>query len=197
MTQYDILSKSYPSEHLSVSTTQTIIEENDPEAMTSEACVEHTGVEVLKISKNLLEIIRDNSLKTDATTPLDVCDGVIVTEQPNYIGYFELKSQCSTTNFKKARNQILDSRAHISSAFSKCSLSMAGYIEKGIIVTQPLSDEDRRKAIQRRQRDDERGVTMSAARMMLRIIAGNFTDPNGILLLHKNADEIIPLADIR
>jgi len=197
MMEYDILSNSYPVEHLSVSTTQTIIEENDPDAITKEVCVEHTGVEVLKISKNLLEIIKKGSSKTNPATPHDVCDGVIVTGTSDYIGYFELKSQCSTTNFKKARKQILDSRTHLSTAFSKCNLSMAGYTEKGIIVTQPLSVEDRRKAIQRRQRDDERGVAMSEARMMLKIIAGNFTDSSGLQFLHRNANEVIPLAEIR
>ena len=119
---YDKLTKVYPSEHFSLSNTQTIIEEEEKEAATREAIIEHTGVDILKISKSLLALERDSNANNPHAS---VCYGVIaIYEKNKFIGYFELKSTCSTNNVLKARSQIVDSQHHLWSIASKSDIDM-------------------------------------------------------------------------
>ena len=195
MELYDKLIKVYSADKLSISTTQTIIEETNPGATTSDAVIEHTGTEVLKISEDLLVEERDSI----ANNPHDkVCDGIIAIDEKNkFIGYIELKSACSTNNALKARSQILDSQHHLYSIASKCTHDMASYTEKGIVITQPISDEAYRKARLRRQKNDESGNTFSPYHFLLNLLKGKaVVDATGMPLLHFNAGEVISLTDL-
>ena len=127
MTLYNKLAGVYPSCHFSLCSTQTRIEEDEPEAVTKEVIVEHTGIEVLKINKSLLVAIRD----VENSEHVDVCDGILATEQPSgFIGYFELKSACTKGNVLKARKQILDSQHHLNTAFIRCAIDKANLWRK-------------------------------------------------------------------
>lgn len=191
MDLYDKLVQKYQKKHLSLSTTQTTIEETDTDAVTKNATIEHSGTEVLKVSKDLLSEIRD----AIGGKAVEVCDGIAATS--THIGYFELKSMCSTTNVLKARSQILDSQCHWQEIAKTCSVDMSNYIEKGIIVTQPITDENRRKAQQRCKRDDDLNNAVSSARFLLKLLAGKaVANEAGMPLLHFNAGETIPLEKI-
>jgi hypothetical protein len=170
MEVYDKLTKVYPSEHFSLSNTQTVIEEDEKGAATHEVIIEHAGVDVLKISKSLLALERDSIANNPHAF---VCDGVIAIDEKNkFIGYFELKSTCSTNNVLKARAQIIDSQHHLRSIASKSAIDMTSYTEKGIVVSQPISDEARRKARLRRQMYDERGNGFSPYHFLLNLLKG-------------------------
>lgn len=192
MILHDKLTCVYSVWHFSISSTQTRIEEDEPKAATREVTVEHTGIEVLKIDKNLLVIIRDEA----DSSHKDVCDGVIATEYPTrLIGYFELKSTCTKANVLKARKQILDSQHHLYTAFGRCETDCTSFTEKGIIVTQPITDEERLKNRKRLQRDNDRNLQMSAARFLHRLLNGKVVKTEtGITLMHFNADAIIPVS---
>ena len=195
MEVYDKLTKVYPSEHFSLSNTQTVIEEDEKGAATHEVIIEHAGVDVLKISKSLLALERDSI----ANNPYAfVCDGVIAIDEKNkFIGYFELKSLCSTNNVLKARAQIIDSQHHLRSIASKSAIDMTSYTEKGIVVSQPISDEARRKARLRRQMYDERGNGFSPYHFLLNLLKGKaVADETGMPLLYFEAGEIIPIGKI-
>ena len=195
MELYDKLSKVYSADHLSVSTTQTIIEETDPGAETSEAIIEHAGTEVLKISKDLLVEERDSIPNNPHS---EVCDGVIgVDVKDKFIGYFELKSACTRGNVLKAYSQIQHSYHHFWSATHKCSIDMLGYEEKGIIVTQPITDEERVRNRKRLIRDNDRKIQFSSSRFLHNLLAGKaIFNETGMPLLHFNARDIIILADL-
>lgn len=195
MELYDKLSNVYPADYLSISTTQTIIEETDPGAVTNEVVIEHTGTEVLKISKDLLVEERDSIVNNPHT---EVCDGVIgVDVVDKFIGYFELKSACTRGNVLKACSQILHSYHHFWSGALKCSIDMLGYEEKGIIVTQPITDEERVRNRKRLIRDNDRKVQFSSSRFLYNLLAGKaIINETGMPLLHFNAREIIILADL-
>lgn len=200
------LKKKYQERHLSLSTTQTTIEEAEQGAITENITIEHAGTEVLKISKNLLSEVRDeiNNKNKEAgydtnKETKDVCDGVIATSTDGlgFVGYFELKSACSTNNVLKARKQILDSQHHWWTIAAKCSINMLNYTEKGIIITQPLTEEIRLKIRRQRQRDDERGIRYSSARFFHKLLVGKaIIDETGMPLLHFNAGEAILLERI-
>lgn len=192
---YDKLTKVYPSEHFSLSNTQTVIEENEKEATTREVIIEHTGVDILKISKSLLALERDSIANNPHTF---VCDGVIAIDEKNkFIGYFELKSTCSTNNVLKARSQITDSQHHLWSIASKSSIDMTSYTEKGVVITQPISDEAHRKARLRRQMNDEQGNGFSPYHFLLNLLKGKTNiDETGMPLLYFKAGEIIPIGKI-
>lgn len=192
---YDKLTKVYPSEHFSLSNSQTIIEEDEKDAATREAIIEHTGVDILKISKSLLALERDSIANNPHAS---VCDGVIAIDEKNkFIGYFELKSTCSTNNVLKARSQILDSQQHLWSIASKSDIDMTSFTEKGIVITQSISDELHRKARLRRQMNDERGNGFSPYHFLLNLLKGKTTiDATGMPLLYFKAGEIIPISKI-
>ena len=191
MNIYNKLIKVYPAEYFSISSTRTEIEEDDPNATTDKVIIQHTGVEVLKINKTLIVAERDNSTSDYQS----VCDGIIAIDETNkFIGYFELKSACSTNNVLKARNQIMDSHHHLKSIASQCTIDMMAFAEKGIIVTQPISDENFRKARLRRKRNEEHGNSFSPYHFLLNLLKGRATIENiDMPLLHFNADQVISI----
>ena len=190
------LTAKYPAEHFSTSTTQTVIEENDHLATTRMVTIEHLGVEVLKIDKTLFVAIRDSRQATDTTsTPAEVCDGAIATEDPTrFIGYVELKSKCSQNEVVKARSQIMASHHHMLTIAKNCAFYLTDFIQKGIIVTQPITDETMTKARQRRKRDDDNKIIFSHARFLLKLIEGNAKDEaTGICFVHALATDVVHL----
>lgn len=195
MKLYDKLSSKFPANYFSLSTTQTLIEEDDPQAVTRSIIFEHNGTEVLKINKTLLVAVRD---ATTSSSLSEVCDGAIVTETPShFVGYVELKSACTTNNVLKARSQILASHELLQTACISCTYSIDSFIQNGIIVTQPITDETLTKARQRRKRDDDSKVTFSSARFFLNLISGKAKDDTtGIQFIHVVSGEIIALTDI-
>ena len=199
MELYNKLTAKYPAEHFSMSTTQTVIEENDQLATTRMVTIEHLGVEVLKIDKTLFVGVRDSREATDTTTtPVEVCDGAITTEDPTqFIGYVELKSKCSQNEVVKARSQIMASHHHMLTIAKNCAFSLTDFIQKGIIVTQPITDETMTKARQRRKRDDDNKVIFSHARFLLKLIEGNAKDEaTGICFVHALATDVVHLRDL-
>ena len=195
MEVYDKLTKVYLPEHFSLSNTQKVIEEDEKGASTREVIIEHTGVDVLKICKSLLVAERDSIANNSHAS---VCDGIIAIDEKNkFIGYFELKSACSTNNVLKARAKIVDSKHHLWSIASKCAVDMTSFAEKGIVITQPISDEAHRKARLRRQMNDERGNGFSPYHFLLNLLKGKATvDATGMPLLYFKAGETIPIAQI-
>lgn len=192
MELYDKLTKIYTPEHFSLSNTQTVIEEDEKGAATREIIIEHIGVDILKINKSLLALERDSIANNPHAF---VCDGIIAIDEKNkFIGYFELKSTCSTNNVLKARSQIIDSQHHMWSIASKSAIDMTSYTEKGIVVSQPISDEAHRKARLRRQINDERGNGFSPYHFLLNLLKGKaIIDETGMPLLYFEAGEIIPI----
>lgn len=195
MELYDKLLNVYSADHLSISTTQTIIEEDDPGATTDEVIIEHTGIEVLKISKDLLVEERDSISNNPHA---EVCDGVIgIHMMDKFIFYFELKSACTRNMVIKARAQIVDSVYHFRSVATKCSIDMLGYKEKGIIITQPITDEERVRNRKRLIRDNDLNVQFSKSRFMHNLLAGKaLIKETGTALSHFNAGETISLAEL-
>lgn len=196
MELYNKLSSKFPVNHFSLSKTQTVIEEDDPQALTRCITFEHDGMEVLKINKTLFVAVRDTIASFATST--EVCDGAIVTEAPShFISYVELKSACTTNNVLKARSQILASHELLQTACISCAFSIDKFAQKGIIVTQPITDETLTKARQRRKRDDDSKVTFSSARFLLNLINGKAKDDTtGIQFLHVLAGEIIALKEL-
>lgn len=195
MELYDKLIKVYPAEKFSVSNMQTVIEEDETGAVTREAIIKHAGTEVLKISKDVLVVERDSIPNNPHA---EVCDGVIgVDVDDKFIGYFELKSACTRVNLLKACSQIQHSYHHFWSAAVKCSIDMLGYEEKGIIVTQPITDEERVRNRKRLIRDNDRKIQFSSSRFLHNLLAGKAViNEIGMPLLHYNAGDVILLADL-
>lgn len=193
MELFDKLSSIYPANHFSLSTTQTVVEEEDPKAITRSITFEHNGIKVLKINKTFLVTVRDSATTSD--TPAEVCDGVIVWEATMpFINYVELKSACTPNNVLKARSQILDSQELLQSVCISCACPIESFVQKGIIVTQPITDETLTKARQRRKRDEDSNVTFSSARFLLNLINGKAKDDTkGIQFLHVVTGETIML----
>ena len=193
------LTAKYPAEHFSTSTTQTVIEENDQLATTRMVTIEHMGVEVLKIDKTLFVAIRDSHQATDTTsTPAEVCDGAIATEDPTrFIGYVELKSKCSQNEVVKARSQIMASYHHMLTIAKNCAFSLTDFIQKGIIITQPITDETMTKARKRRKQDDDNKIIFSHARFLLKLIEGKAKDETtGICFVHALSTDVINLRSL-
>ena len=195
MELYDKLTSKYPAVHFSLSKMKTVIEEDDPQAVTRSITFEHDGTEVLKINKTLFVVVRD---ATTSSSSSEVCDGAIVTETPShFVGYVELKSACTTNNVLKARSQILASHELFQAACLSCTYSIDGFVQKGIIVTQPITDETLTKARQRRKRDDDSKATFSSARFLLNLINGKAQDvTTGIQFFHVVSGEIIALTKL-
>lgn len=129
MELYDKLTAKYPFHHFSMSTTQTVIEEDDPNAITSKVTFEHTGIEVLKIDRTLFVFVRDtNSASSVGKNLVEVCDGAIATEVPSrFIGYVEMKSRCTQNVVVKARSQIIASYHHMLSIAQDCGFSISNF----------------------------------------------------------------------
>lgn len=192
MELYDKLIKVYSTDNFSVSHIRTVIEEDAKDAVTREFTIAHIGIEILKISKNLLVLERDSI--ADNPHKL-VCDGVIAIDKKNkFIGYFELKSACSINNVLYATSQISDSQHHLWSIATKSNIDMLSYTEKGFIITQPISDETYRKARLRRQKFIDYGFTVSRYHFFLNLLKGKaILDTTGMPLLHFNADDVTPI----
>ncbi len=192
MELYDKLTLLYPAKHFSKSVTQTVIEEDDPQAVTRSITLEHSGTEVLKINKTLFVAVRDTLA---AASPIEVCDGAVAIEMPrHFIAYVELKSACNANNVLKARSQILASHIVMQAAAANCNIPLTPFIQKGIIVTQPITDETLTKARQRRQRDDDLKVNFSNARFLLNLVDGKAVDKEtGIPLVYAVAGEVLRL----
>ena len=197
MELYDKLTAKYPAEHFSVNTTKTMIEEDEPQAVTRSVTIEHQGTEVLKINKTLFVEVRD---ATHATIPTsisaEVCDGAISTEEPSlFFGYVELKSACTANNVLKARSQILASFQLMQNVADTCDFSFDKYVQKGIIVTQPITDETLTKARQRRQRDLEQHNDFSPSRFLLNLIEGKAKEDSiGLNFVSVFTPEIVSLS---
>lgn len=200
MELYDKLTSKYPDEHFSMSTTQTVIEEDDPNAVTRGVTFEHTGIEVLKIDRTLFVVVRDATQASSSVenSPMEVCDGAVATEKPSrIIGYVELKSKCSQNVVVKARNQIIASYNHMHTIAQACAFSLSDFQQKGIIVTQPITDEVLTKARQRRKRDDDQNIPFSTSRFLLKLIEGEAKDETtGISFVHAVAKAVIHLRDL-
>ena len=196
MELYDKLTAQYPAEHFSVSTTQTVIDEDDPQAITRSVTIEHQGTEVLKINKTLFVEVRDAYTTIPTTISAEVCDGAINTEKPSpFIGYVELKSACTANNVLKARSQILASFQLMQIIAGTCGFSLSTYIQKGIIVTQPITDETLTKARQRRKRDMEQHNDFSPSRFLLNLIEGKAKeDTTGLNFVSVFTPEIVYLS---
>ena len=70
-------------------------------------------------------------------------------------------------------------------------------MEKGIIVTQPITDEERVKNRKRMQRDNDLKVQISSARFLHRLLTGKaIRTKKGTTLIHFNAGEVIPLSGL-
>ena len=195
MELYDKLIKVYPADLFSINNTQTVIEEDETGAVTREAIIMHIGTEVLKISKNVLVEERDS---IPGNPHAEVCDGVIgVDVDDKFIGYFELKSACTRGNVLKACSQIQHSWHHFWSATLKCSVDVLVYEEKGVIVTQPITDEERVRNRKRLIRDNDRKVKFSSSRFLHNLLAGKAViNEIGMPLLHFNSGDVILLADL-
>ena len=77
----------------------------------------------------------------------------------------------------------------------KSRLLPKAFTEKGIVVSQPISDEARRKARLRRQMYDERGNGFSPYHFLLNK-GKAVADETGMPLLYFEAGEIIPIGKI-
>lgn len=63
MELYDKLTAHYPTKYFSVSTTQTVIEEESSEAILREVTIIHNGTEVLLVHKSFLEDLRTGKIQ--------------------------------------------------------------------------------------------------------------------------------------
>ena len=201
MELYDKLTAHYPAVHFSVSQTQTVIEEDEPQAATRSITFEHSGTDVLKINKSLFVAVRDevydaatvkrtSSPSESVAAPAEVCDGALATESPTrFLSYVELKSACTAGNVLKARRQILASRQLMNRVAKCCEIPLCAFIQQGIIVTQPITDETLTKARQRRRRDDDLRLPFSSSRFLLNLIGGKAVDAEtGMKLWHFSKD---------
>ena len=196
MELYDKLTAKYPFHHFSTSTTQTVIDEDDPNAITSRVTFEHTGIEVLKIDRTLFVFVRDTTSASSVGKKLvEVCDGAIATEVPSrFIGYVEMKSRCTQNVVVKARSQLIASYYHMLSIAQDCGFSISNFQQKGIIVSQPITDEVLIKACQRRKRDDDLNHQTSSARFLLKLIEGKAKDEKtGICFIHAVPTDVVDL----
>lgn len=197
MELYDKLTTRYSTAHFSTSKSQTVIEEDDQLAITRSVTINHPGMEVLKIDKTLFVFERDTLQERDSI-PTEVCDGAITMEEPvKFVGYVELKSKCSQNEVIKARSQIMASYIHMLTIAQSCTFTLTDYTQKGIIVTQPITDETLTKARQRRKRDDDMGTHFSSARFLLKLIEGEAKDEStNVSFMHVIATETVQMNDL-
>lgn len=198
MELYEKLTGKFSAAHFSMSITQTEIREDEAQATTRNITFMHSGTEVLRIDKTLFVTVRDTVLSsTTKTMPTEVCDGAIATEKPTqFIGYVELKSACTPNNVRKARSQIIASRTLMQTACISCAYPIDGYIQKGIIITRPITDQDYINAVKRRRRDDDLQKVYSQSRFLLNLIEGKAKDnETGMPFLYFTAKEI-PISNL-
>ena len=154
MELYDKLTAHYPAEHFSVSTTQTVIEEESSSARLRAVTISHDGTSVLLVRKSFLEALRTGAFHVAAisATKDKICDGIIaIDENQHLIWYFELKSNCNANRCRDARQQILASQERFKAVLtSLAGIAADSYLHTGVIATPPQKVEDLVKARQRR-----------------------------------------------
>lgn len=154
MELYDKLTAHYPAKHFSVSTTQTVIEEESSSARLRAVTISHDGTSVLLVRKSFLEALRTGAFQVAAiaATKDKICDGIIaIDENQHLIWYFELKSNCNANRCRDARQQILASQERFKAVLtSLAGIAADSYLHTGVIATPPQKVEDLVKARQRR-----------------------------------------------
>ena len=154
MELYDKLIARYPTKYFSVSTTQTVIEEENSEAILRKVTIIHNGTEVLLVHKSFLEDLRTGKIQIAVSSAVKdkICDGITaIDENQHIIWYFELKSNCSANRCRDARQQILSSQERFKAVLTTLpEITAEAYIHMGVIATPPQSVEDVVKQRQRR-----------------------------------------------
>lgn len=193
MELYDKLTTCYPTKYFSVSTTQTVIEEENSEAILRKVTIIHNGTEVLLVHKNFLEDLRTGKIQIAVSSAVKdkICDGITaVDENRRIIWFFELKSNCSANRCRDARQQILSSQERFKAALATLpEITAEAYIHMGVIATPPQSVEDVVKQRQRRNAlTDESHIERS--RFFSALMAGMVRDEEhniGFSLINGNA----------
>ena len=193
MELYDKLIARYPTKYFSVSTTQTVIEEESSEAILREVTIIHNGTEVLLVHKSFLEDLRTGKIQIAVSSAVKdkICDGITaIDENQHIIWYFELKSNCSANRCRDARQQILSSQERFKAVLTTLpEITAEAYIHMGVIATPPQSVEDVVKQRQRRNAlTDESHVERS--RFFSALMAGMVRDEEhniGFRLINGNA----------
>lgn len=193
MELYDKLIARYPTKYFSVSTTQTVIEEESSEAILREVTIIHNGTEVLLVHKSFLEDLRTGKIHIAVSSAVKdkICDGITaIDENHRIIWYFELKSNCSANRCRDARQQILSSQERFKAVLAILpEITAEAYIHIGVIATPPQSVEDVVKQRQRRNAlTDESHVERS--RFFSALMAGMVRDEEhniGFSLINGNA----------
>ena len=197
MELYDKLTAKYPAEHFSVSTTQTVIEEESPSASLRAVTISHDGTSVLLVRKSFLEALRTGTIQVAAVsaTKDKICDGIIaIDENQHIIWYFELKSHCNANRCRDARQQILSSQERFKAVLASLTgISADSYLHTGIIATPPQDTEKKVKA--RKQRTtltDDSHVERS--RFFSELMTGSVRDEeHNTTFCHVLGSEVISL----
>lgn len=193
MELYDKLTTCYPTKYFSVSTTQTVIEEENSEAILRKVTIIHNGTEVLLVHKNFLEDLRTGKIQIAVSSAVKdkICDGITaIDENQHIIWYFELKSNCSANRCRDARQQILSSQERFKAVLAILpEITAEAYVHMGVIATPPQSVEDVVKQRQRRNAlTDESHIERS--RFFSALMAGMVRDEEhniGFSLINGNA----------
>ena len=193
MELYDKLIARYPTKYFSVSTTQTVIEEESSEAILREVTIIHNGTEVLLVHKSFLEDLRTGKIQIAVSSAVKdkICDGITaIDENQHIIWYFELKSNCSANRCRDARQQILSSQERFKAVLAILpEITAEAYVHIGVIATPPQSVEDIVKQRQRRNAlTDDSHVERS--RFFSALMAGMVRDEEhniGFRLINGNA----------
>lgn len=200
MELYDKLTAQYPAEHFSVSTTQTVIEEESPSASLRVVTISHNGTSVLLVRKSFLEALRLGTIQFAAITATKdkICDGIIaIDESQHIIWYFELKSNCNANRCRDARQQILASQKRFKAALASLKEFAAdSYLHTGVIATPPQNVEEKVKARQRRNTltDDSHA---ERSRFFSDLMAGSVRDEDhNTTFCHVNGNEPINLSTL-
>ncbi len=200
MELYDKLTAHYPAEHFSVSTTQTVIEEESSSARLRAVTISHDGTSVLLVRKSFLEALRTGAFHVAAisATKDKICDGIIaIDENQHLIWYFELKSNCNANRCRDARQQILASQERFKAVLtSLAGIAAESYLHTGVIATPPQKVEDLVKARQRRNTltDDSHA---ERSRFFSELMTGSVRDEeNDTTFCHVVGGEVLTLSTL-
>ena len=200
MELYDKLTAHYPAEHFSVSTTQTVIEEESSSARLRAVTISHDGTSVLLVRKSFLEALRTGAFHVAAisATKDKICDGIIaIDENQHLIWYFELKSNCNANRCRDARQQILASQERFKAVLtSLAGIAADSYLHTGVIATPPQKVEDLVKARQRRNTltDDSHA---ERSRFFSDLMAGSVRDEeHNTTFCHVVGGEVLTLSTL-
>ena len=200
MELYDKLTAHYPAEHFSVSTTQTVIEEESSSARLRAVTISHDGTSVLLVRKSFLEALRTGAFHVAAISATKdmICDGIIaIDENQHLIWYFELKSNCNANRCRDARQQILASQERFKAVLtSLAGIAAESYLHTGVIATPPQKVEDLVKARQRRNTltDDSHA---ERSRFFSELMTGSVRDEeNDTTFCHVVGGEVLTLSTL-